>query len=515
MFNFNFFSNEPINNSVTRTLNENPDAPLEKILSDSDLSSSIRAEIPQLIDYITRPDILKRLLKWALTREFSDYENSDRLARASVLILSSLSKALQERLQDDQIFIRALQDAKENHIENDLQLCGHFQRILEIYVRCTNGGFLQYFPNLTDFLIQNCHVLALRELLLKLMTDFSEAYPEEQYENITYDLARASNSDNGYFVITVMRDIMKDKKSTINMFQSERVVKELLNTATNPQPNLQFPLFEAEIFKVIEGIAKGCVITDHIIAEYAKKYTFDENNITCGTVAALRIFKDGLNVLMPRFFVQPYITILNEILFDKICDMFDRQLASVVEKFNLPQKIMETFDTNQVNGHITELAVYLTKKTNISKALQTTEWLDFVETKVKPRDAQRQVNIVENEPPPAPEEPSSLKKTGVTPTASFGGFLGGISSFKKLAQLEIDEKKKEAAKQSKIQQEQPAPTFTLSDLTGGGNVSSSSGGLSSSSGSIGGFSLKGLSSGHSFTIPTVYQADPIQTAMVC
>ncbi|OHT13770.1 hypothetical protein TRFO_15983 [Tritrichomonas foetus] len=153
-----FLSNEPIQNSITRKLAEDPNVKLDIILADSELSTSIRYEIPQLIDYITREDILPDLLKWALTREFEEIENSDRLRRSAVLALSSTSKSLQEKLQDNSIFIDSLQKAQKQNIEKDLLLCGHFQRIIEAFIRYTNGGFLQHFPNLTEFLIKNANV---------------------------------------------------------------------------------------------------------------------------------------------------------------------------------------------------------------------------------------------------------------------------------------------------------------------------------------------------------------------
>jgi len=173
---------QQVENSITKLLEENPDAPVPTVLADSDLQNSIRYEIPQLIRYITKTENLTEVLKWGLTREYADVENSFRLARSAVAILSSNSKALQEKLHDNELFINTLVQCQKNNLEDDLQLCGHFQRIIEAYVRYTNGGFLEHFPGLCSYLIQRSHIVALRVLLVRLMTDFSQAFSDEKCE---------------------------------------------------------------------------------------------------------------------------------------------------------------------------------------------------------------------------------------------------------------------------------------------------------------------------------------------
>lgn len=522
-----FFSHDPIQNSITRLFASDPHPSVYTVMRDSDLIGSIRTEISELINYIVLDDVMTTLTKWVLTPEKPKEEDGDRLVRSAVTIFSTECKSLQEKLQDNQIFINALSKCMENDMYNHLQICGHFQRITEAMIKYTNGGFLQNFPNLCSYLIGKINILALKELLLRLMTNFQEAFSEEEYQEIVFELAQTAQKENGYFAVVLMRDVLTEK-STLSFFQNDKILRELLTAAISSQKKIFNSLFETNIFQLIESISKDFPCSTPVIAEFSQKYQFNENKIDCGTVAALRIFKEGIYILMPRFFKEPYITMLNALLLEKLKEIPDTQLAGIVIKFNLVENIIKTFDDNKVNGHLTELALFLNKRSAICKTLQTEEWKKFVSEKLIPRDKQR---IVEN----LDEEDNSTTFC-IPPTnpkrqnlASFGSFSGGggINALMQFAQAQMN--KKAALSKAKIRPsnsdiggELKYDNSSSNDSSDHNDDSGDKMSLSSllatpeSSSTSNKPSLKAnLKQGYSFSIPTVYQAEDSQLPMVC
>ncbi|OHT02042.1 hypothetical protein TRFO_30958 [Tritrichomonas foetus] len=510
-------SNEPINNSITRLFQSEPHPPIEKVIRDVDLVSSIRAEISVLIDYLVLDDVLPTLMQWALTTKGPDCEDSDRLVRSSVVILSIVSKNFQEKLQDNKIFIESLQKCLDDDISSNLQLCGHFQRIMESMIRYSNGGFLENFEDLCPYIIKNIHVLALKDLLQKLLTDFSDAFDEESYQAIVSDLAVATQNDNGYFAIVLMRDIVKEKKALLPFFQQQNVLRNLLKAATGTHKSTFHSLFEAQIFKFIEKIAQDFPSATAIIAEYSKKYKFDSKNITCGTVAALRVFKEGIYDLMPRFFIEPYITMLNDIILERIQQIPDKQVSGIVDKFKLAENIMRTFDTHMVNGHITDLALFLNKHPYLSKSLQTEEWKTFATQKLLQKDKLRSVTIEEEEEEeekPVQYLSTNSRKPTLAPFNSFSGG-GGISAMVQFAQAQVNKNMsfKKAANSHMNDDGGAHKGFTLAALMEDDSEEKPK--KKKEKPKVEVIETKLNPSGLSFSIPTVYQAEDNLAPMVC
>lgn len=523
-----FFTHDPITNSITKLFASDPHPPIYTVMRDSNLIGSIRAEVLELINYIVQDDVMTTLTKWVLTTDKPKDDDNDRLIRSAVTIFSTECKSLQEKLQDNQIFIKTLSDCMKNDMFNDLTICGHFQRITEAMIKYTNGGFLQHFPNICSYLIGKIDILALKELLLRLMTDFQEAFSEEEYQEIVIELAQTAQKETGYFSVVLMRDVLNyRKKPTVSYFQNDKVLRELLKAVISGKKPQFNALFEANIFQLIETISKDFPCSTPVIAEFAQKYQFDENKIDCGTVAALRVFKEGIYTLMPRFFKEPYITMLNALILEKLKEFPDTQLAGIVIKFNLVENIINTFDDNKVNGHLTELALFLNKRSSICKTLQTDEWKNFVDEKLIPRDKQRIVENLEEEENSTTFciAPANPKRQNL---ASFGSFSGGggINALMQFAQAQMN--KKAALSKAKIRpsnsdyrdlsdskliiddekaNNDSNDRMSLSSLIS--NSASSASPLTSKNPS----SKSNLKQGYS--IPTVYQAEDSLSPMVC
>ena len=80
--------------------------------------------------------------------------------------------------------------------------------------------------------------------------------------------------------------------------------------------------------------------TSAIIEEFEIQYKFDSSDITYGNVAALRVFKSGVESCPRNFSRGPFITILNEIILEKLKELPLHKIKQIVEKANAAVRIM-------------------------------------------------------------------------------------------------------------------------------------------------------------------------------
>lgn len=534
-----FFKRENINNELTQILDENPDAPIRDILLRSELTLSIRYECPQLISYITNPEHLKELLKLVLTHELDNLDDNDKLKRASMLCLSTISKQIQEKLLDSAVFIEALQSCLRNDLYKDFQICGHFQRIVELYVQHTNGGFLQHFPDLCAYLIQHSNVLGLRSLLLKLLTDFSEAFEEDdEYQKITIDITKAAKSENAYFIVGLIRNIIKEKKTLMSAYRNETVLKNLLEATINP-PNISHrSLFLAECFGIIENIINEYPGSKDIIKDYEPQFKFDKDDVSPGTVASLKVFKSNTTVMFPHFFDVPGVTFLNTILMANIKELNDYELMDFLGNSNVIDQICMMFPTNLINGHLIDLANYINNKNFNIPAVQSITWLAISGDKLKQALNYREIYDK--------KEPKKIetKKNSIPSFTSFNnkfnggsivdlasectsttcGFTNTLSKFGLSSVIDEDEEETPSLSLTSLMEinedssesKSSAKSLNPGELSLGsllGETSSSASSAKTYSGIPTGSGLN--KSGHSFTIPTVYQAEVSVLPMFC
>jgi hypothetical protein len=129
------------------------------------------------------------------------------------------------------------------------------------------------------------------------------------------------------------------------------------------------------------------------------------------------------------------------------------------------------------------------------------EWKAFVDASLTPRMVARNVESFRADA--APDAPiGSFGQKGLVPTVSFGGLgrgtkgIGALVSFATENQAKIEDRHRES-----LAQKPPLPTtpsFTGTNLLLGVGLN------------------KGIgSTGASFTIPTLYQADPPSGALIC
>lgn len=407
-----------IENSLTKLLKANPDTPLDVVLLNPDFYRSVKSEVSILYQYFRHGNVLAEMLAWALTPQYKDEEMYRKKAYSAVVALTMEARKIQDPLHDSHVFYEVVQRCIDTNFFGDPQIAGHFQQILLSSVKYTNGAVLRRFPNLIEKLIENMDMTSMKELLLQLLTKYRGAFTDDEYNGVAENLASATKTDHGYFVVGTILDILQHgDKSNIETFQRDRVIRALLESVTMNGKRRHERMLQAQLFDVIEKISKDSASASVIISEFQEQFRFDPDNVTCATVAALRVFKQALMPLLPHFFDDPGITELNQLIMERIEELPAYTLKEAIETHSLAQRVMDVWDTHLVNGHITEMALFLDSQRDVSPTLQTPQWKMFVESKVRPRDADREIQV-----PNTGTAPDPILGCGVQATMSFGGY---------------------------------------------------------------------------------------------
>lgn len=235
-----------IKNSLTELFSHNPNPSIEEVLGNSDVSSSIRYEIPQLLNYLI-PEAhsqdtnekdaphLMELLNFALKLETPESRWPPSLEtiayrRNSANILSASSTKLNQRLLSSKLLItrliRFITQTDPNSTVYNYEYAGHFCRILEHLLRAN-----QKKPEACDQL----QLTKIREIL----------HQADKMKICSYlNLLVLFYSDFNRVIFPGTNEDESLKKG------AEEIMKNITNIAKNPLPFDHLHLY----FKLILGI---------------------------------------------------------------------------------------------------------------------------------------------------------------------------------------------------------------------------------------------------------------------
>ena len=132
-----WFSKQTVVNKLTKALNDNPDCTIDVILSNPDLVSSVRNEVPELITYLEKDNYknLKELFDLALSDRANNETMDFRFNRNAANVLSFSARAIQKFIQGSPVFIESLtQFMNDANFYRNPIYAGHFQRIIHSYL---------------------------------------------------------------------------------------------------------------------------------------------------------------------------------------------------------------------------------------------------------------------------------------------------------------------------------------------------------------------------------------------
>jgi hypothetical protein len=181
-------------NGLVDQLRENPDLPLDKLLSHPDLPATVRNDAAALVDYLQRPvalgwSRLSQLLQYALPSRglTPDSHNLWALSRNASVIFSQPTRKLWEAIRNDtnEGAFKVLFNFIKGRLNRHPVFAGHFQRILETFLfanRVYIAAFDKYKDGIIDvirFAIDNVDILAYQHFLCNLGIEHRHALDNE------------------------------------------------------------------------------------------------------------------------------------------------------------------------------------------------------------------------------------------------------------------------------------------------------------------------------------------------
>lgn len=258
-----FFSKPEGTNNLAKELKNNPNLPIEQVLSNSELMISIRNELPELILYFNSNNgsHLQDLFDIALTNKLNNDKIDFRHNRNASNVLSTPANNFQKNTVNNPIAIKSLNNFMTNSkFFRDTCFSGHFQRIIQSFQYFTNGTFIEQLTGLSDFLLRNIDLLSYRQLLVFLIVDFQENLKDK---NILIKIAKLVNSTNknNISAIFTLSDIKRDRPDYPFLYRKD-IIENLVEKAGSIKDE-NGSLFFFEIFHVLRLITQNYLKYNH------------------------------------------------------------------------------------------------------------------------------------------------------------------------------------------------------------------------------------------------------------
>ena len=349
------FLKKPLTDTLTELLINNPKIDFFTVINHKDLNSSIRNNSDQLVNFLTTEENLRFSFS-IIFKKINLNDNIEKIASRNIVSLyCSIFYKLQENLKNNLIFIELLNNfLLLNEINNDPIIFGNFSRIFEIYIRLTKGEILNYFNNFEIFLINRINLLASRDLLICLLTEFSTLLSISIIESIYLNLIEGFKKKNSYFYVSTLLFSIKEKNNFINLLQNKEIIIKLMESSII----LQSDLFLIDFFKLIKILINDKPQLKQLVLTYNNYFKFDNNNIKTYTPFLLLVFDHNIKIYLTNFFENSSNIFLNESILNIIYSFDDFKLINFIKETNLLNLIIDKFNNEKINGNLFELANY-------------------------------------------------------------------------------------------------------------------------------------------------------------
>jgi hypothetical protein len=234
---------------LTALFNEDETPALETVLGCGALASSVRDEVPELLNFIVnldQPDQSKlpELLDLALTKKSTNYQ----LRRNAATLLSSPSKQLHQRLRSypqpeaPLIYERLIRFPDTDPMSaEDCELAGHYARIFAAVNQQGDKEILGRVKDLATTLFNHFHVTGYQELYVSLVEDSAAAFLEASPNAFTglteltqarcFQPMEGNNYRALYNVYGAIHALSSNSTETIAPFRKEPIFRQLLEAA--------------------------------------------------------------------------------------------------------------------------------------------------------------------------------------------------------------------------------------------------------------------------------------------
>lgn len=373
-----FLNANPRFDDILEILNQD-DAKLEDILEKDSVLAAIRSpNNSQIMDYLKQPEITDQLFSWCLSIDHVDDERFKKLSNSAMKIISE-SKPFQQFLLRDEnrdSLIEKFQKYIDSNC-NHPHVNGHFSRIFESYVRSTQGKILINLPNLSNFLIANITIIALRDLFINLCNDFQSTFlPSDRVTEIFTHLVESINEQNCYFVTSAISELVSNNTNLRDQcVNSEIILNKLFELSI--EYSRTDPLLAIGLLKLLTNLQD---LSNYpiVFEKYVQNIQYQNN---CSLPFQISLYKKLLPSTFELFFHPDSCTMLNESIFQAFSQLKIDEQLTLINETEACQKIQDNIQCRS-NPRIADLAVIIAKNCSNTVAKQ---FISFAETTAQNR----------------------------------------------------------------------------------------------------------------------------------
>lgn len=352
---------------------------LEEVLHDNNLGQSIRYETEEVIEFLSRKDIIKKLLIWSITAQDDDDPNYYRYSRISTGILMTNSIELQNAYVDSNVLPSAFRNFFRLEPEEHQLICGNYQRLVEHFIKLTRGDILDQFPELYSHIIERLHVLPFRILLLHILTDLRQYLenPDSILEQITNVIRKAGPSGLG--AICLLLELLRNEKNPFMANTMVEIVDSLIEFSIS---STSTPLYKTQAYMLTEFIIQKYPSVDFtkVLNKYEEKVDFLSESID--GIAIFRVYTNShLEIAFRRFFSNISHSVLGHTCYNYIKN--HEFLSKFVKENKILEEIVRLFPNEKCSGYLTDIAIFLSENLKMDPDDSFGEtWKQFVETEI-------------------------------------------------------------------------------------------------------------------------------------
>ena len=365
---------QPQQNPI-RVLLEQEGTTVANVLDDKGFAQALRSSDEKLCKFLSQPQNIEEIFKIA----FTDQRECVQRMRQAVTALSTSAGRLQNELVKQDRFWDILNGFPESEFATNPRSCGHFQRIIDCYVRFRTVDLCARVTSLRKFLVEHMHCLSLRNLFVTLVSEFSEPFNVDV--QLFRDVVAQMRNGNGYFLAGALLMIFQtDKHDVTSLFKNPELVGDLLDVAVNGGCSVMATSLTLKLLTLImeqddvpeEAVAK--------VKEYGEKYSFDGPPAV--VVEAARLFRDKTLSLVDRLLSNNN-TFLNEVIvaaFEKLSPEEQNEFAN---QNGLCEKVMTGIDGSEkrkTDGYLLKMAQVMSEIPSEKRtgSLNDARWTEFV-----------------------------------------------------------------------------------------------------------------------------------------
>ena len=365
---------QPHQNQI-RVLLEQEGTTVANVLDDKGFAQALRFSDEKLCKFLSQPEHIEEIF----TIAFTDQRECVQRMRQAVTALSTSAARLQNALVQQDKFWEILNGFPESEFASNPRSCGHFQRIIDCYVRFKTVDLCARVTTLRKFLVENMHCLSLRNLFVTLVSEFSEPFNVDL--QLFRDVVAQMRNGNGYFLAgALLMIIQTDKHDVTALFKSPELVGDLLEVAVNGGCSVMATSLTLKLLTLImeqddvpeEAVAK--------VKEYGEKYAFDGPPAV--VVEAARLYRDKTLSLVDRL-ISNNNTFLNEAIVAAFEKLSPEERNEFANQNGLCEKIMTGIDGSEkrkTDGYLLKMAQAMSEIPSEKRtgALSDARWTEFV-----------------------------------------------------------------------------------------------------------------------------------------